>query len=200
MPPSLQGKCMKQRVFASAAALHRLLTCATALLLASSCTSASFRATKEYEKGNFCAFCQISQTAYEADPRSRNNLGLCYENGLCNYTANRDTAVAHYQEAARWDIDEAKQNLRRLGAAVPDPDLRNAQNMRNNEIAANVVKALLLGVAAVASSRTTPAPTNQGYNAVSRTTCCKRCWLGKPCGNTCIERTDTCHVGPGCAC
>ena len=30
--------------------------------------------------------------------------------------------------------------------------------------------------------------------------CCKYCSTGKPCGNTCIARNKTCHVGPGCAC
>lgn len=30
--------------------------------------------------------------------------------------------------------------------------------------------------------------------------CCKVCSVGKACGNTCISRDKTCHVGPGCAC
>ena len=30
--------------------------------------------------------------------------------------------------------------------------------------------------------------------------CCKICTVGKACGNTCISRDKTCHVGPGCAC
>lgn len=30
--------------------------------------------------------------------------------------------------------------------------------------------------------------------------CCKICRTGKPCGDTCISRTETCHVGAGCAC
>ena len=30
--------------------------------------------------------------------------------------------------------------------------------------------------------------------------CCKVCSVGKACGNTCISRNKTCHVGPGCAC
>ena len=30
-------------------------------------------------------------------------------------------------------------------------------------------------------------------------TCCKVCSVGKACGNTCISRNKTCHVGPGCA-
>lgn len=30
--------------------------------------------------------------------------------------------------------------------------------------------------------------------------CCKYCSKGKPCGDTCIARNRTCHVGGGCAC
>jgi hypothetical protein len=30
--------------------------------------------------------------------------------------------------------------------------------------------------------------------------CCKVCRDGKPCGDTCIAKTDVCHVGAGCAC
>lgn len=30
--------------------------------------------------------------------------------------------------------------------------------------------------------------------------CCKVCTTGKACGDTCIQRSDTCHVGSGCAC
>lgn len=30
--------------------------------------------------------------------------------------------------------------------------------------------------------------------------CCKICRKGKACGDTCISRNKTCHVGLGCAC
>lgn len=30
--------------------------------------------------------------------------------------------------------------------------------------------------------------------------CCKVCTTGKACGDSCISRSNTCHVGPGCAC
>lgn len=30
--------------------------------------------------------------------------------------------------------------------------------------------------------------------------CCKVCSVGKACGDTCISREKTCHVGHGCAC
>lgn len=30
--------------------------------------------------------------------------------------------------------------------------------------------------------------------------CCKICKEGKPCGDSCINKSDTCHQGAGCAC
>ena len=30
--------------------------------------------------------------------------------------------------------------------------------------------------------------------------CCRYCSTGKPCGDSCISRSSTCHVGAGCAC
>jgi hypothetical protein len=30
--------------------------------------------------------------------------------------------------------------------------------------------------------------------------CCKVCRKGQACGDSCISRSYTCHVGPGCAC
>jgi hypothetical protein len=30
--------------------------------------------------------------------------------------------------------------------------------------------------------------------------CCKTCRTGKPCGDTRISKSETCHVGAGCAC
>jgi hypothetical protein len=41
---------------------------------------------------------------------------------------------------------------------------------------------------------------NCGAVSASATACCKYCVIGKACGNTCISRAYTCHVGPGCAC
>ena len=43
----------------------------------------------------------------------------------------------------------------------------------------------------------TPVP--RPSTPVSRS-CCKYCSKGKPCGDTCISRSYTCRVGPGCAC
>ncbi len=33
-----------------------------------------------------------------------------------------------------------------------------------------------------------------------KTTCCKRCTKGKPCGDSCIAVYKRCTRGPGCAC
>jgi len=44
---------------------------------------------------------------------------------------------------------------------------------------------------------TSPAP---GHSTPVALSCCKVCSVGKACGNTCISRDKTCHVGPGCAC
>jgi hypothetical protein len=43
----------------------------------------------------------------------------------------------------------------------------------------------------------TPSSTAPAGHAL---TCCKVCSVGKACGNTCIAREKTCHVGQGCAC
>lgn len=34
----------------------------------------------------------------------------------------------------------------------------------------------------------------------SPSSCCKVCYRGKACGDTCISRSKICHVGVGCAC
>lgn len=41
---------------------------------------------------------------------------------------------------------------------------------------------------------------NGSGEKVREAACCKRCSKGKPCGNSCISRTKSCRVGPGCAC
>jgi hypothetical protein len=38
------------------------------------------------------------------------------------------------------------------------------------------------------------------HSAPTALACCKVCSVGKACGNTCISRDKTCHVGQGCAC
>jgi hypothetical protein len=45
--------------------------------------------------------------------------------------------------------------------------------------------------------RAGPVPAPPGIGAKN---CCKVCTIGKACGDTCISRQYTCHVGPGCAC
>lgn len=51
--------------------------------------------------------------------------------------------------------------------------------------------------------RPTPVPqtySSSGTENPPRSGCCKICSTGKACGNSCISRRYTCHVGPGCAC
>jgi len=50
------------------------------------------------------------------------------------------------------------------------------------------------------ASHATTHPVITPPTAVPQQSCCKRCSKGKPCGNTCISRSKTCHVGRGCAC
>lgn len=45
------------------------------------------------------------------------------------------------------------------------------------------------------SARPTPTPARQPAR-----TCCRVCRAGKPCGDSCIAKSRTCRVGPGCAC
>ncbi len=121
------------------------------LLHTSACASASYRAIQALESGDQCTFCKISQEAASIDPRSQNNLGVCYQNGYCGFEKNQETAVANYKEAARWDIEEAKQNLRNLGIEPPTADLRIAEDQKNRERIENIAK-LLVGTLVVAAS------------------------------------------------
>jgi hypothetical protein len=51
------------------------------------------------------------------------------------------------------------------------------------------------------SSRSSPfREVQQSERAAAQKQCCKVCSKGKPCGDTCIEKDDVCHVPPGCAC
>ena len=45
-----------------------------------------------------------------------------------------------------------------------------------------------------------PQPFSAADTCVPASQCCKICSKGKACGNTCIRRDYTCHVGRGCAC
>src|SRR5438067_6391804 len=56
-------------------------------------------------------------------------------------------------------------------------------------------KAILDEILSVA--RWGPVP---GSPRIGTKNCCKVCTMGKACGDTCISRQYTCHVGPGCAC
>jgi hypothetical protein len=44
------------------------------------------------------------------------------------------------------------------------------------------------------------APGSAPHSSTTPLACCKVCSVGKACGNSCISREKTCHVGQGCAC
>jgi hypothetical protein len=50
------------------------------------------------------------------------------------------------------------------------------------------------------SSRFDPFSEVQQAERATARECCKVCEKGKPCGDTCIEKDDVCHVPRGCAC
>jgi hypothetical protein len=43
------------------------------------------------------------------------------------------------------------------------------------------------------------AASGSAHSTSAALACCKVCSVGKACGNTCISRDKTCHVGQGCA-
>ena len=45
-----------------------------------------------------------------------------------------------------------------------------------------------------------PFSTSSTASCVPAEQCCKICSKGKACGDTCIRKDYTCHVGRGCAC
>jgi hypothetical protein len=50
------------------------------------------------------------------------------------------------------------------------------------------------------SSRFNPFSEVQQTERATASKCCKVCEKGKPCGDTCIEKDDECHLPTGCAC
>lgn len=50
------------------------------------------------------------------------------------------------------------------------------------------------------SHRLRPLGLEPSRSAPAALACCKVCTIGKACGDTCISRDKTCHVGQGCAC
>jgi len=50
------------------------------------------------------------------------------------------------------------------------------------------------------SSRFDPFSEVQQAERATARECCKVCKKGKPCGDTCIEKDDECHLPQGCAC
>jgi hypothetical protein len=51
-----------------------------------------------------------------------------------------------------------------------------------------------------ATPDTSPTGPSGGSGGGTTQPCCRVCTQGKACGDTCINVSFTCHVGPGCAC
>jgi hypothetical protein len=62
------------------------------------------------------------------------------------------------------------------------------------------LRASLVPIAASVLLSAAPILTSCGDGPTSSGTCCKVCTTGKPCGDTCIAKNETCHKGRGCAC
>lgn len=70
-----------------------------------------------------------------------------------------------------------------------------------NSQAATVTIAVTVPAMTATGGGTTGTGTGTSITGVTTSpTCCRVCSAGKPCGNSCISRTFTCHQGAGCAC
>ena len=83
--------------------------------------------------------------------------------------------------------DAAPEPMDLVGSIVPDPA---------------TVPALAPASTATAAPLIAPQPPPPEYTPIPpiAQACCKVCRAGKACGDTCISRSNTCHVGRGCAC
>ena len=78
----------------------------------------------------------------------------------------------------------------------PDTDARFAPTLEQDVVPIEAEQKDILDEI-LSGPRAGPAPGSPGTGAKN---CCKVCTIGKACGDTCISRQYTCHVGPGCAC
>ena len=76
-------------------------------------------------------------------------------------------------------------------------------------VAGLILPAPLLADNASPGARATPPPVASMWEriehlkapaVVMQAACCKVCRKGQACGDSCISRSYTCHVGVGCAC
>jgi hypothetical protein len=62
----------------------------------------------------------------------------------------------------------------------------------------SILKRLAVLLPLLAAGGAAPVTGCQGDRASGP--CCRVCREGKPCGDSCIAKTETCHKGGGCAC
>ncbi len=169
------------------AAVMLLTSCATSLTLEKQQAACRARTSTFPEFGA----CIETQLARSAKDKRVQELFAVIDNLSYAVRQGERTEVSAYttfeRERARLQQEAAKEN---------------------EQTAAILLGAALLAGAAYAASRGGggggySAPADGPARLCSQLTYlgqCRVCYAGKACGNSCIERTDICHVGPGCAC
>ena len=108
-----------------------------ASLVLSNCTSLNQRGMVELEAGNkyeACSYFAQAANSGESPGITYYNVGWCYESGYYLQAADEKLAIPHYTTAARWNGEEAKKALARLGVKIPEPDLYIAEEERKQRI------------------------------------------------------------------
>lgn len=62
------------------------------------------------------------------------------------------------------------------------------------------IRAALIPLSCIFLLSAAPVLTGCSDGPTSSGTCCKVCSTGKACGDSCINKDETCHKGAGCAC
>lgn len=89
--------------------------------------SVSAIALNALKRGDQDTFCKINLQNAGTDSQSANNLGVCYEKGYAGTKQNKEEAIKWYTYSARRNNSKAKENLARLGASIPIPDIAVAE-------------------------------------------------------------------------
>lgn len=120
-----------------------------------------------------------------------------------------EVAAAAFVDDSGTTVDEMTRELAALGERCTTPESVTRLRALHTLLAASVKRAEREAAAARAQAayrqrldrarrdRSYPEP---AWPASTSRACCKVCSAGKACGNTCIARWKTCHVGAGCAC
>ena len=102
---------------------------------------------------------------------------------------------ARYERARRLpgrDLEGNRDAYAELALLYPRSERAGLYTGKRDDYAQRIVDRDNARLLAAQRARYRPAPRSSG--------CCKQCSKGKPCGNSCISRSYTCHKPPGCAC